>query len=110
MPKLRRSPILFVMNIALVVYGLTALLSIVAAYDTTLSEANVVAVLVSVVLYFVLVRQLRRLNTTPLFAKILVGLGLVFSLFFISQFAFENYPETPAIIVRFGGYLPRLLA
>ncbi len=110
MPKLRLSPILLVMNIALVVYGLTALLSIVTAYDSTLSEATTAAVVVSVIIYFIVVNRLRPLETTPLFAKALAVIGLIFSLFFISQFSYQNYIETPDIINRVGGYLPLLFA
>src|SRR5678815_3565320 len=103
MPKLRRSPILLVMNIALVVYGLTALLSIFTAYDTTLSEATIAAIALSVVTYFAVFSQLRRIDSTPLFAKLAGLVGLVFGLFFISQFGHQNYNETPDIINRIGG-------
>jgi tetratricopeptide (TPR) repeat protein/O-antigen ligase len=111
MPKLRLSPILLVMNIALVVYGLTALMSLVTAYDSTLSEATIAAVVVSIIVYFIVVNRLRRLETTPLFAKGIVVAGLIFSLFFISQFSHQNYPETPNIINTLGRlttFLPNL--
>ncbi|MBA3872907.1 MAG: O-antigen ligase family protein [Anaerolineae bacterium] len=111
MPKLRLSPILLVMNIALVVYGLTALMSVITAYDSSLSEATIAAVVVSIILYFIVVYQLRRLDSTPVFAMVAGGLGLAFSLFFISQFGHQNYIETPAIIDRVGGlttFLPNL--
>ncbi len=110
MPKLRLSPILLVMNIALVVYGLTALLSIVTAYDPTLSLATMIAVIVSIIGYFIIVNRLRRLETAPFFSKGLVIIGLLFSLFFISQFSYQHYIETPDIINRVGGFLPRLIA
>ncbi len=111
MPKLRLSPILLVMNIALVVYGLTALLSLWAAYDSSLSAATMTAVLVSVVVYFALVNRLRRLDTQPTFAMLAVGVGLIFSLFFISQFKYQNYIETPGVINTVGritSFLPNL--
>ncbi len=111
MPKLRLSPILLVMNIALVVYGLTALFSVWTAYDSTLSEATVAAVLLSIIVYFALVSRLRRLDTQPFFAMLAGGVGLLFSLFFISQFAHQNYIETPGIINAVGGittFLPNL--
>ncbi|MEP6989255.1 MAG: hypothetical protein ABI970_26885, partial [Chloroflexota bacterium] len=111
MPKLRLSPILLVMNIALVVYGLTALMSVITAYDSSLSEATIAAVVISIILYFIVVHQLRRLDSTPVFAMVAGGLGLAFSLFFISQFGHQNYIETPAIIDRVGGlttFLPNL--
>jgi len=111
MPKLRLSPILLVMNIALVVYGLTALMSLVTAYDSTLSEATIAAVAVSIIVYFIVVNRLRQLETTPLFAKGLVVAGLIFSLFFISQFSHQHYPETPNIINSLGRlttFLPNL--
>ena len=102
MPKLRRSPILLVMNIALVVYGLTALFSIFTAYDTTLSEATIAAIALSIVIYFAVVSQLRGIDSTPLFAKLAGLVGLVFGLFFISQFGHQQYNETPDIINQIG--------
>lgn len=103
MPKLRLSPILLVMNIALVVYGLTALLSFFTAYESSRSEAVVAAVVVSVIIYFALVYKLLHDETTLIFGKVVGGLGLLFALFFISQFAHQNYIETPALINRIGG-------
>ncbi|MBI1280450.1 MAG: hypothetical protein GC179_20175 [Anaerolineaceae bacterium] len=102
MPKLRLSPILLVMNTALIVYGLTALLSIWTAYDERLSESTMGAVVLSVVLYFVFANRLRQLDVQPLFAKIVGVVGLLFSLFFISQFGHQVYIETPAIIMTAG--------
>ena len=111
MPKLRLSPILLVMNIALVVYGLTALLSLWTAYDFSLSASTLTAVLVSVVAYFSLAKQLRRLDIQPFFAMIMGVVGLLFSLFFISQFRHQNYIETPTVIMAVGritSFLPNL--
>lgn len=111
MPKLRLSPILLVMNIALVVYGLTALLCVWTAYDFSLSASTITAVIVSVIAYFALANQLRRLDIQPFFAAIAGIVGLIFSLFFISQFKHQNYIETPRIIETMGNitsFLPNL--
>ncbi len=102
MPKLRLSPVLLVMNIAMIVYALTALLSIRTAYDTTLSEAAIVAVIASIIIYFALANWLRKLEKPPIFAMLAAIGGLAFSLFFISQFRHQNYTETPNIINTVG--------
>ncbi len=111
MPKLRLSPILLVMNIALIVYGLTALLSIWTAYDSSRSESTIAAVLISVFIYFALLNGLRRLHSQSLFAMLVGIVGLMFSLFFISQFGYQNYIETPTVIMAVGritSFLPNL--
>jgi O-antigen ligase/Tfp pilus assembly protein PilF len=93
---------MLVINIAMIVYVLTALLSIRTAYDTTLSESTIVAVVLSVIVYFVSLRWLQQLDTQPTFAMWAGIGGLIFSLFFISQFGHQNYIETPSIINRIG--------
>ncbi len=104
MPKLRLSPVLLVMNIALVIYGLTALLSLVTAYDLSLSEGTVFSVCASIIIYFALLTVLRKTNRNTTFAALMSILGALFSLLFISQFQYQNYVETPAIVERIGQF------
>lgn len=102
MPKLRLSPVLLVMNIALVIYALTALLSLKAAYNPALSEGTIAAVIGSVLAYFGVLVMLRRSQRYYVFAALIAILGAAFSLFFINQFEYQNYVETPAFLIRVG--------
>lgn len=102
MPKLRLSPALLVMNIALVIYALTALLSLRTAYNPALSEGTVAAVIGSVAAYFGVLVMLRRSQRYYVFAALIAILGAAFSVFFISQFKYQAYIETPDLINRIG--------
>ncbi|MCA0457358.1 MAG: O-antigen ligase family protein [Chloroflexi bacterium] len=102
MPKLRLSPVLLVMNSALIIYALTALISLRAAYNPALSEGTVAAVIGSVIAYFVVLVLLRRSGRYYVFAALIAILGAAFSLFFISQFKYQEYIETPDLLNRIG--------
>lgn len=102
MPRLRLSPVLLVMNIALIIYALTALLSLRTAYDPSLSEWTMMAVIGSVLLYFCFLILLRRTQRHYAFSTLLALLGAAFTVFFISQFKYQSYIETPEIINRIG--------
>ncbi len=102
MPKLRLSPALLVMNTALVIYALTAMMSLRTAYNPALSESTVAAIVGSVLVYFLLVLVLRRSHRYYVFAALIAILGAGFSVFFISQFEYQGYVETPAILTHLG--------
>lgn len=86
----RLSPVLALLTVAMLLFGLTAALSMTASYDVSLSQGTLIAVLVSVGLYLV-VSNLRGGMLVLGFIGALAGLAL--ALFFVGQFAHRNYPE-----------------
>ncbi len=93
---------LLALNVLMLVFAASALLSVKTAYDVSLSEGSMVELLASVGLYFVVAYGARRMSL----AKIMAGAGAVIAVgiafVFITQFDYQNYPETPTIIQRLG--------
>lgn len=94
---------LAVLNICVIGFALTAaLIGVNAAYDPSLSQHTLIAIFISAGIYFALAYGLRTEGMARIAAAALVIAGVALALYFITQFDYQNYPETPALIQRIG--------
>lgn len=83
-------------------FGLSAYLGSGITYDPALVGDSLSAVLLSVVLFVLVAYLVRGRYVARYLSLILIQLGTVFALLFISQFQFQNYPEMSDFIRRLG--------
>ncbi len=99
---------ILLLNVLMLLFAASAVLSLSAAYDPSLSRGSVIALVASVGLYFVVAYAGRPRSMSRLIA----GLGVLFAVgvafLFITQFDYQQYPETPAFIQRIGKATTRL--
>lgn len=98
----RFSPVLIALNVGMALFALSAALSLRASYDPALSRQPALAIIASAILYLLLSYAARP---RPL-SRSIAGAGLLAALaftgYFITQFGYQNYPETPGFIERLG--------
>ncbi|MEZ4668479.1 MAG: O-antigen ligase family protein [Anaerolineae bacterium] len=108
MSSQRVSPLLLLLTLTVLVFGLTAIVSMKASYDAALSLSTLIAVVVSVAVYVIVSYMGGGMQLVSVGAAIT---GVLFAFFFISQFAHRQYVETPQFITRLGTlttFLPNL--
>lgn len=98
----RPSPIILALNGFMILFAVSAVLSLRASYDPARSREPIYAILACVALYFVVSYAARP---RPL-SRIIASLGMLaaagFAAYFITQFGHQEYPETPGFIQRLG--------
>jgi len=107
----RISLILLVFAFFIALFGVSAVLGSRASYDPALSQEALTAILLSIIVYFAIAYGARHIAIAWLIGGVSVLLGAGFAIYFIGQFAYQNYPETPAFIQRIGNIttiLPKL--
>lgn len=101
----------FLISIFMVLFALSAFLGAKIAYDPFLSQTALVSIVISALSYFV-VAYLFRTHNVHIFLIVFAALFVtLFAVLFISQFGYQNYPETPNLIQRIGQittFLPHL--
>ncbi len=85
-----------------VLFVISSLLGVLPSYDRSLSIPLMTAVVASGIIYFVLAYGVRSRTSAHTVGTILAALGIGFALLFISQYGYQNYPETPGILLRLG--------
>lgn len=96
-----RSP-LFSLSLFVLLFAASALFGTLPAYDPALSQPALAAVLGSTLLFLLTAYLTRTRFIARAVGALLVTAGALFALYFISQFAYWNYPETPTLIQRLG--------
>lgn len=91
------------MDCFVLLFMLSGVLGVLPSYDQNLSIPLMTAVLVSGALYFVLAYGIRSRTQAHFVGMGLTITGILFALLFIGQYGYQNYPETPAILLRLGG-------
>lgn len=98
--NLRR--LLLPIDICMVVFAVTGIIGIFTAYERSLSFPFGMTILLSVGLYFVTAYFVQEWEAVIAIAVVLITLGVIVALFFITQYGHQNYPETPDFILRIG--------
>jgi O-antigen ligase len=98
----RFSPVLVTLNIGMIVFALSATLSLSASYDPALSRQPMMAIIASVILYLLLSYAARPRPLSRTIAGLGLLAGVAFTGYFVTQFGHQNYPETPGTIQRLG--------
>ncbi len=93
---------LFSLSLFVLLFAVSALFGILPAYDAALSQPTLAAVLGSALLFLLTAYLTRTRFVARTVGALLVTAGTLFALYFISQFAYWNYPETPTLIQRLG--------
>ncbi|HEX2905668.1 MAG TPA: O-antigen ligase family protein [Phototrophicaceae bacterium] len=90
------------LSLCILLFAVSALFGTLPAYDRSLTQEVLTAILGSTLLYLLAAYGIRSAGAARLVAALLVLFGVVFVLFFIGQFGYWNYVETPAFIQRLG--------
>ncbi|GIL11325.1 MAG: hypothetical protein BroJett038_00450 [Chloroflexota bacterium] len=90
------------LTLFVVLFALSAILGLRPAYDPSLGQGALNAVLGSAFLYLAISLLARTTAVARAVGALVALAGGVFALYFISQFAYHNYPDTPALIERLG--------
>jgi O-antigen ligase len=90
------------LTLFVVLFALSAILGLRSAYDPSLGQGALNAVLGSAFLYLAISLLARTTAAARAVGALVALAGGVFALYFISQFAYHNYPDTPALIERLG--------
>ncbi len=98
----RFSPVLITLNVCMLLFALSAALSLRASYDPALSRQPMMAIIASVILYLLLSYAARPRPLSRTIAGLGLLAGVAFTGYFITQFGYQDYPETPGIIERLG--------
>ncbi len=99
---MRAHRLLLSLDLLVLLFGVTALLSGAAAYNADLSFPMQVAILVSVGVYFAIAHGLPNWQFAYGFGYLLLIAGTAYASFFILQYSHQQYIETPGIIERVG--------
>ncbi len=99
----RFSPAHSFLNLFMVVFALTALSSLFASYDVTRSQPQVIAIFVSVALFFWIAYIMNSPRLIIGLTMVFVVVGIVFALLFILQYGNQNYPDAPGLMRSIGG-------
>ncbi len=98
----RPSPIILALNGFMLLFALSAVISLRASYDPARSREPIYAILACVVLYLIVAYAARP----RWLSRIVAALGMLaatgFAGYFITQFGHQDYPETPGFIQRLG--------
>lgn len=98
----RLSIVLLVLNICVILFTVSGILSLNAAYDPALSQPVVWGIVFSAMIYFVVMYAARpRLGSRIIASTAVVGATLL-AFLFVTQFKYGNYEETPAVLRRLG--------
>jgi len=100
----RLSPVLVILHLALLLFAGTAVMSMLSAYDRSLSLPTVIAIVISIMVYAVLVFAIRTDQGAYLLTMGAAAFGTLFALFFITQFGHQGYTEVPAFLARFARF------
>ncbi len=90
------------LTLFVVLFAASAVLGLRPAYDPSLGQGALNAVLGSAFLYLAIGLLARTTAAARAVGALVTLAGGVFALYFISQFAYHNYPDTPALIERLG--------
>jgi O-antigen ligase len=83
-------------------FTFSAYLATAATYDSALIGDSLNAIFLSFGLYLIIVYLLATRRLTRLLYGLLLGIGAVFAVLFISQFRYQDYTEVPDIILTLG--------
>lgn len=98
-------------DLFVLLFGLSALLGVVPSYDPSISLPLLRDIFLGIVLYFGIKFYVVSWDGGRSLAILLLCLTTGFALFFIFQFRYQNYPETPDFIQRLARastFLPNL--
>jgi tetratricopeptide (TPR) repeat protein len=100
------------LNIFALLFAVSAVLAARPAYDESLTTTPLTVILASVALYFAIAYLPRSWLVVRIVSGLLVLPPTLVALYFITQFGYQNYPETPALIRQLGALttLPAQLA
>jgi O-antigen ligase len=99
------------LHLFVVIFAVSAVLGLLPAYDPALSRNTLISILAGAALYFVTLMAARSRRIEQFVAGGLALAATVAGLYFITQFKYQNYPETPSLIQRLGtltSLLPRI--
>jgi putative inorganic carbon (HCO3(-)) transporter len=99
------------LHLFVTLFAVSAVLGLLPAYDPALSRNTLISILAGAALYFVTVLAVRSRRIGQFMAGGLVAGATLAALYFITQFKYQNYPDTPALIQRLGevtSLLPRI--
>lgn len=86
----------------MLLFALSAVLGVLPAYDPGLSMGALAAILLGVALYFAVAYLAHSAQSIRLIAVAGLITTAVLGLYFITQYDYQNYPETGSIIARLG--------
>ena len=89
-------------TVFVLLFALSAGLSTTFTYDPALIGDSLLAILFSVVLYLVVAYTFASTPLARALSGMLLLVGVLFALLFIFQFRYQNYPETPNVILKLG--------
>ncbi len=87
----------------MLLFAASAVLGVLPAYDRSLTNSALIAVLGSVALYFAVAHLVRSWLAVRLVSGLVLLLTTLLALVFITQYGHQNYPETPRLIEQLGG-------
>ncbi|HLF26789.1 MAG TPA: tetratricopeptide repeat protein [Anaerolineae bacterium] len=99
---LSRHPSLTLLNFFMLLFALTAVLGVLAAYDPSLSLGALSAIFASVALYFLMAHLPRSHAALYRIGSLTLLVAILFGLYFITQYGYQDYPEKGGIIARLG--------
>jgi O-antigen ligase len=86
----------------MLLFALSAALGVLPAYDPSRSTQALTAILVSVALYFAVAYLTRSWLAVRIVSGVVILASTVLALYFITQFGYQDYAETPAVIQQIG--------
>lgn len=98
----RFSFVLLALNISMLLFAVSAVMSMSASYDPARSQDAMFAIVACVGLYFLVAYAARERLVSRIFAAVGMLAAIAFAGYFITQFGHQNYPETPGFIQRLG--------
>jgi O-antigen ligase len=99
------------LHLFVALFAVSAVLGLLPSYDPALSRNTLLSILAGAALYFITVIAVRSRRVGQLVAGGLVAGATLAALYFVTQFKYQHYPETPALIQRLGNMtslLPRI--
>ena len=94
--------LLFPLDLFVLLFLVGALLGVEFSYDPALSGTVQRGIIVGVIVYFGLAHGIWGWGMAYGAGILLMLAGTIYAAFFILQFSYQNYPETPAIIEQIG--------
>jgi O-antigen ligase/tetratricopeptide (TPR) repeat protein len=90
------------LNCFMLLFAVSAVLGTLPAYDRRLTSTALTAILASAALYFAIAYLTRSWLAVRIVSGVVILASTLLALYFITQFGYQDYPETPALIERFG--------
>jgi O-antigen ligase len=90
------------LNFFMLLFAVSAVLGVLPAYDRSLTTTALIAILASVALYFAIAYLTRSWLAVRMVSGVVILASTLLALYFITQFGYQGYPETPTLIEQFG--------